>query len=247
MRKAHCSPPYYQSHNTPTYFAPLDFPLFSRFAGWTPLRESLRRGSTTILQDTLDFRPCKLAITIRDLRCAAQFKVFVASYSLFTIAIVVISRGVRVVILPTGTLPDPYLVLVSEAMLQQTQVATVVPFFQRFLARFPTLSALAEAGEQDVLRLWQGLGYYSRARNLHRAAKTIGRDFDGHIPKDCAIVCARSRVSVATPPARSPRSPSTRREPIVDGNVARVLCRIDWVKSDPREPKRRRVACGNVP
>src|SRR6266487_1428020 len=68
-------------------------------------------------------------------------------------------------------LPDPYHVLVSEAMLQQTQVATVIPYFQRFILRFSTLKALSQADEQDVLRVWQGLGYYSRARNLHRAAK----------------------------------------------------------------------------
>src|SRR4051812_9801078 len=67
--------------------------------------------------------------------------------------------------------PDPYHVLVSEAMLQQTQVATVVPYFRRFIERFPTMEALANAEEHDVLRLWQGLGYYSRARNLHAAAK----------------------------------------------------------------------------
>src|SRR5207244_11738867 len=68
-------------------------------------------------------------------------------------------------------LPDPYHVLVSEAMLQQTQLATVIPYFRRFLWRFPTLASLSDADEQEVLRFWQGLGYYSRARNLHRAAK----------------------------------------------------------------------------
>src|SRR3954468_21186982 len=65
--------------------------------------------------------------------------------------------------------PDPYLVLVSEAMLQQTQVATAIPYFNRFIARFPTLADLAAADEQEVLRVWQGLGYYSRARNLRAA------------------------------------------------------------------------------
>src|SRR3954467_14758254 len=69
---------------------------------------------------------------------------------------------------PERGFPDPYHVLVSELMLQQTQVATVIPYFHRFLARFPTLTDLAGAPEQDVLRLWQGLGYYSRARNLQR-------------------------------------------------------------------------------
>src|SRR5688500_3329895 len=68
-------------------------------------------------------------------------------------------------------LADPYHTLISEAMLQQTQVAAVVPYFLRFLQKFPTLHSLAQAQEQDVLRLWQGLGYYSRARTLHAAAK----------------------------------------------------------------------------
>ena len=78
---------------------------------------------------------------------------------------------------------DPYYVLVSELMLQQTQVATVIPYFHRFIARFPTLADLANADEQDVLRLWQGLGYYSRARNLHRCAKSLVHDFAGLIPR----------------------------------------------------------------
>src|SRR6476620_11287569 len=78
---------------------------------------------------------------------------------------------------------DPYLVLVSEAMLQQTQVATVIPYFQRFIGRFPTISSLARADEQDVLRLWQGLGYYSRARNLHTAAKRVVSAYGGEMPR----------------------------------------------------------------
>jgi endonuclease III len=79
---------------------------------------------------------------------------------------------------------DPYFVLISEAMLQQTQVATVIPYFQRFIAAFPTIRDLAAADEQSVLRLWQGLGYYSRARNLLAAARVIISQFDGKIPSD---------------------------------------------------------------
>jgi adenine-specific DNA glycosylase len=78
---------------------------------------------------------------------------------------------------------DPYKVLVSEAMLQQTQVATVIPYFQRFIAQFPNLNALANAQEQQVLRAWQGLGYYSRARNLQKAAKQILSEFSGALPE----------------------------------------------------------------
>src|SRR3954453_4677387 len=83
-----------------------------------------------------------------------------------------------------GARPAPYHVLVSESMLQQTQVATVIPYFNRFTARFPTLQALAAADPPDVLRLWQGLGYYSRARNLQAAAKMIVDDFGGAVPGD---------------------------------------------------------------
>src|SRR5881227_2092434 len=79
---------------------------------------------------------------------------------------------------------NPYRVLVSEAMLQQTQVATVVPYFLRFLERFPTVQALGECDEQDVLRMWQGLGYYSRARNLRRAAQEIVAKYGGVVPRD---------------------------------------------------------------
>lgn len=84
--------------------------------------------------------------------------------------------------LPWRNHPDPYAVWVSEIMLQQTQVATVVPYFARFMERFPNLAALAAASEQDVLALWEGLGYYSRARNLHKAANLIVSEFGGQLP-----------------------------------------------------------------
>src|SRR5215813_15535035 len=79
---------------------------------------------------------------------------------------------------------DPYRIWVSEVMLQQTQVATVVPYFERFVQAFPTLSALAAADEQEVLRLWEGLGYYRRARDLHRAAQICVREHRGAFPTD---------------------------------------------------------------
>ncbi len=85
-------------------------------------------------------------------------------------------------VLPWRGHPDPYAVWVSEIMLQQTQVATVIPYFERWMARFPTIAALAAAPEQEVLALWEGLGYYSRARNLHKAAQMIMREFGGQIP-----------------------------------------------------------------
>ena len=86
--------------------------------------------------------------------------------------------------LPWRTDRDPYRIWVSEVMLQQTTVAAVVPYFHRFLARFPTLADLAAAETSDVLRLWEGLGYYSRARNLHAAARLIVRDHQGELPRE---------------------------------------------------------------
>ena len=79
--------------------------------------------------------------------------------------------------------PNFYHIWISEMMLQQTQVVTVIPYFKRFISRFPDVSTLAQADLQDVLKLWEGLGYYSRARNLHKAAKMIEEEFDGVFPK----------------------------------------------------------------
>ena len=130
--------------------------------------------------------------------------------------------------------PDPYRVLVSEAMLQQTQVATVVPYFGRFLAQFPSLAALAAADEQAVLRAWQGLGYYARARNLQAAARRIVAEFGGVVPSDPAVLLTIPGVGRYTAGAVASLA-YDRRAPILDGNVARVLCRIDKVESDPRD------------
>lgn len=135
---------------------------------------------------------------------------------------------------PKAPLPDPYHVLVSEAMLQQTQVATVVPYFQRFIARFPTLADLAGADEQEVLRLWQGLGYYSRARNLRAAAKAVLAEHGGQIPRDVDALLRLPGVGRYTAGAIASLA-FDRRAPILDGNVARVLCRIDRIETDPRD------------
>src|SRR5579859_2089639 len=86
--------------------------------------------------------------------------------------------------LPWRRSADPYCIWISEIMLQQTTVAAVVPYFERFLARFPTLAALAKANEEDVLRLWEGLGYYSRARNIHKTARLIVREFEARFPDE---------------------------------------------------------------
>jgi A/G-specific adenine glycosylase len=135
---------------------------------------------------------------------------------------------------PAGARPDPYHVLVSEAMLQQTQVATVVPFFKRFIERFPTLADLAAAQEQQVLRLWQGLGYYSRARNLLRAAQLVVRDHGGELPSEVAELMRLPGVGRYTAGAIASIA-FGRPAPILDGNVARVICRLKAVRGDPRE------------
>ena len=126
---------------------------------------------------------------------------------------------------------DPYHVLVSETMLQQTQVATVVPYFHKFLQAFPTISALAEADEQAVLKQWQGLGYYSRARNLQAAARVVMTEHGGQIPRTAQLL--RSLPGVGRYTAGAVASIAfDETAPIVDGNVARVLARIDRIETD---------------
>lgn len=130
--------------------------------------------------------------------------------------------------------PDPYHVLVSEAMLQQTQVATVIPYFARFLEAFPTVQHLARSDEQRVLRLWQGLGYYSRARNLRKAAIAIVEQFQGQVPSDVASLLSLPGVGRYTAGAVASLAFDTP-APILDGNVVRVVCRIDAIEQDPRD------------
>lgn len=120
---------------------------------------------------------------------------------------------------------DPYAILVSEFMLQQTQVATVIDYYKRWMERFPTVIALAEASEQEVLSIWQGLGYYARARNLRRAAKAIVTDFDGHIPEDLAALEKLPGLGPYTAAAVACFA-HEQRVPVIDANIARVLARI---------------------
>jgi A/G-specific adenine glycosylase len=139
-----------------------------------------------------------------------------------------------------GPHPDPYHVLVSESMLQQTQVATVIPYFQRFITRFPSLHVLAEAPEQEVLRLWQGLGYYSRARNLQRAAQKITTNFAGQIPTSLDQLLQLPGVGRYTAGAIASIA-FGQRAPILDGNVIRVLCRLDAITQNPQLPAVREI------
>jgi A/G-specific adenine glycosylase len=127
--------------------------------------------------------------------------------------------------LPWRRTRDPYAIFVSELMLQQTQVATVIPYYERWLSRFPDFSALAAADESDVLSVWQGLGYYSRARNLHRAARHIVAHHRGAMPDDPEQIRALPGVGRYTAGAVASFAFDLP-EPLVDANVARVLARL---------------------
>jgi A/G-specific adenine glycosylase len=118
----------------------------------------------------------------------------------------------------------PYRVWISEIMLQQTQVVTVVPYFLRFMERFPDVATLAQAPLDDVLHHWSGLGYYARARNLHRAAQTLVRDHGGVFPRDLAMIGALPGVGRSTAGAIMSLGLGMRAS-ILDGNVKRVLAR----------------------
>lgn len=126
----------------------------------------------------------------------------------------------------------PYRVWVSEIMLQQTQVATVIPYFQRFMERFPTVEALATAPQDGVLHLWTGLGYYARARNLHKAAQQIVAEYGGEFPDAIEPVMALPGIGRSTAGAILALS-RDRRHPILDGNVKRVLARFHAVDGWP--------------
>ena len=127
--------------------------------------------------------------------------------------------------LPWRESSHPYQIWISEVMLQQTQVNTVIPYYHRFLERFPTLVALAEADQQQVLKRWEGLGYYARARNLHKAARRVVSDFHGEIPTD--IKEFRKLPGVGDYIAAAVMSIAFDQPyPVVDGNVKRVLARL---------------------
>ncbi len=127
----------------------------------------------------------------------------------------------------------PYRVWLSEVMLQQTQVATVVPYFEKFLARFPTLSALAAAPLDEVLALWSGLGYYSRARNLHRCAGLCVDRHGGELPDDVARLMRLPGIGRSTAGAIVSQA-HDRPAAILDGNVRRLLIRYYALAGDPR-------------
>jgi A/G-specific adenine glycosylase len=136
--------------------------------------------------------------------------------------------------LPWRKTRDPYAIWISEVMLQQTQVATVIPYYQRFLKSFPTVHHLAKSDLSRVLKIWEGLGYYSRARNLHRASKIILNHFKGKIPDHQTDLLNLPGIGKYT--AGAILSIAYNKEaPILDGNVKRVLSRLFAVSGDPKK------------
>lgn len=121
--------------------------------------------------------------------------------------------------------PDPYAVWVSEIMLQQTRVETVVPYFEKWMMLFPNVRALAKASEQEVLNAWEGLGYYSRARNLHKASKIVSNEYDGELPRDLKALRKLPGIGRYTVGAIASIAFGMH-EPALDGNIKRVYARL---------------------
>ena len=138
--------------------------------------------------------------------------------------------------LPWQQNKTPYRVWISEIMLQQTQVATVIPYYRRFMASFPDIEALANADEDTVLHHWTGLGYYARARNLHKAAKYIRDHYDSKFPEDIEQVVALPGIGRSTAGAILSLS-LKQHHPILDGNVKRVLARCYLVEGHNAQAK----------
>jgi len=134
--------------------------------------------------------------------------------------------------LPWQRSRDPYRVWLSEIMLQQTQVATVIPYYERFLERFPDVQALAAAAQEDVMPYWAGLGYYARARNLHRCAQEVARDWNGRFPPSAEQIATLPGIGRSTAAAIAAFSYGER-SPIMDGNVKRVFTRHFGIEGDP--------------
>ncbi|MBZ0282219.1 MAG: A/G-specific adenine glycosylase [Anaerolineae bacterium] len=137
--------------------------------------------------------------------------------------------------LPWRENQDAYRVWLSEIMLQQTQVETVKPYFARFLETFPTVQALAAAPLADVLKRWEGLGYYSRARNLHQTAQIVSRDFDGSFPRTVDGLLALPGIGRYTAGAIASIA-FGQAAPVLDGNVIRVFARLTDLESDVTQP-----------
>src|SRR5262252_5976084 len=139
--------------------------------------------------------------------------------------------------LPWRRTNDPYRIWLSEIMLQQTRVKAVIPYYEKFLARFPDIQSLAEAPEEEVLRLWSGLGYYSRARNLQKAARQIVGEFEDHFPRKRGEILSLAGIGEYTASAIASIAFGEKCA-VLDGNVARVLSRLGAIRGDLRESKK---------
>ncbi len=134
--------------------------------------------------------------------------------------------------LPWQGTRDPYRIWLSEIMLQQTQVSTVIPYYERFLARFPDIQSLADAEQEDVMPFWAGLGYYARARNLHRCAQVLVAEHGGRFPATSQEIATLPGIGRSTAAASAACS-TGERSPIMDGNVRRVFTRYFGVHGYP--------------
>ncbi len=142
--------------------------------------------------------------------------------------------------LPWRAASDAYRVWISEIMLQQTTVTAVIPYYERFLSRFPDVHSLADAPEQDVLRLWEGLGYYSRARNIHKTARRINSERDGVFPEDVNSLMSLPGIGRYTAGAIASFA-FDRSAPIVEANTLRLYCRLLGYEGDPRSTAGQRL------
>jgi A/G-specific adenine glycosylase len=139
--------------------------------------------------------------------------------------------------LPWRRTKDPYKIWLSEIMLQQTQVATVIPYYERWLEKFPTLRSVSDASEDKILKTWEGLGYYSRARNFHSACKEVISKYNGKVPEDIERIQQLPGIGRYTAGAVLSIA-YDKPVPLVDGNVIRVLARIFAIQKNPKtDPK----------
>lgn len=152
--------------------------------------------------------------------------------------------------LPWRDHPDPYAVWVSEIMLQQTRVETVIPYFEKWMRLFPDVNSLANASEQEVLNAWEGLGYYSRARNLHKAAKITAEKFNGQLPRDLTELRSLPGIGRYTVGAIASMAFGMD-EPTLDGNLRRVFARLFDVSEFANSPSGEKIlwdfAAQNLP
>jgi A/G-specific adenine glycosylase len=138
--------------------------------------------------------------------------------------------------LPWRRTCDPYAIWVSEIMLQQTQVKTVIPYWERWMRELPTIKSLARAKPEKIHKLWEGLGYYTRVRNMQKAAQQIVVEHNGQFPENYDAILALSGIGPYTAGAVASIA-FNQPTPILDGNVIRVLTRLHGISEDPREKK----------